>query len=130
MSPSSLFWITLCASSFFQCVFSWTEASQSDRPVPVGHREDGCLLPRHAQQREAGQQVASGSRGSSLAEVVGPKACLSLKILCFQCLCIAPTYELALQIGQVVEQMGKFCSDVKLVYAVRGNRSAYGSLSF
>lgn len=41
-----------------------------------------------------------------------------------QCLCIAPTYELALQIGQVIEQMGKFCSDIKLVYAVRGNRGA------
>lgn len=25
--------------------------------------------------------------------------------------------------------MGKFCSDVKLVYAVRGNRSAYGSVN-
>lgn len=41
----------------------------------------------------------------------------------FQCLCIAPTYELALQIGQVIEQMGKFLPDVKLAYAVRGNRS-------
>ncbi|TWW57191.1 ATP-dependent RNA helicase DDX19A [Takifugu flavidus] len=44
-----------------------------------------------------------------------------------QCLCIAPTYELALQIGQVVEQMGKFCSNVKLVYAVRGNRMEKGT---
>lgn len=41
----------------------------------------------------------------------------------FQCLCISPTYELALQIGQVIEQMGKFCPDVKLAYGVRGNRS-------
>lgn len=41
----------------------------------------------------------------------------------FQCLCVAPTYELALQIGQVIEQMGKFCVDVKVAYAVRGNRS-------
>lgn len=41
----------------------------------------------------------------------------------FQCLCIAPTYELALQIGQVIEQMGKFCPDVKLAYGIRGNRS-------
>lgn len=42
---------------------------------------------------------------------------------CLQCLCIAPTYELALQIGQVTEQMGKFCADVKLAYGIRGNRS-------
>uniref|UniRef100_A0A915JAB1 RNA helicase n=1 Tax=Romanomermis culicivorax TaxID=13658 RepID=A0A915JAB1_ROMCU len=40
-----------------------------------------------------------------------------------QCLCLAPTYELALQIGQIVETMGKFCSDIKVAYAVRGARS-------
>ncbi|XP_060750538.1 ATP-dependent RNA helicase DDX19A [Tachysurus vachellii] len=39
-----------------------------------------------------------------------------------QCLCISPTYELALQIGKVVEQMGKFYPEVKLAYAIRGNR--------
>ncbi|XP_041801652.1 ATP-dependent RNA helicase DDX19A isoform X2 [Chelmon rostratus] len=43
-----------------------------------------------------------------------------------QCLCIAPTYELALQIGQVIEQMGKFCPDVKLAYGIRGNRMERG----
>ncbi|XP_041861099.1 ATP-dependent RNA helicase DDX19A isoform X2 [Melanotaenia boesemani] len=43
-----------------------------------------------------------------------------------QCLCIAPTYELALQIGQVIEQMGKFCPDVELAYAIRGNRMERG----
>lgn len=40
-----------------------------------------------------------------------------------QCLCLAPTYELALQTGRVVEQMGKFCVDVQVMYAVRGNPS-------
>ncbi|KAI3357752.1 hypothetical protein L3Q82_016157 [Scortum barcoo] len=44
-----------------------------------------------------------------------------------QCLCIAPTYELALQIGQVIEQMGKFCPDVKLAYGIRGNRMERGT---
>uniref|UniRef100_A0A3P8UHP7 RNA helicase n=1 Tax=Amphiprion percula TaxID=161767 RepID=A0A3P8UHP7_AMPPE len=43
-----------------------------------------------------------------------------------QCLCISPTYELALQIGQVIEQMGKFCPDVKVQYAIRGNRMQRG----
>ncbi|XP_068453413.1 ATP-dependent RNA helicase DDX19A [Clinocottus analis] len=43
-----------------------------------------------------------------------------------QCLCIAPTYELALQTGQVIEQMGTFCPDVKLAYAIRGNRMERG----
>uniref|UniRef100_A0A8C6L302 RNA helicase n=3 Tax=Nothobranchius furzeri TaxID=105023 RepID=A0A8C6L302_NOTFU len=44
-----------------------------------------------------------------------------------QCLCVAPTYELALQTGQVIEQMGKFCPDVKLAYAVRGTKAVRGS---
>ncbi|XP_072101375.1 ATP-dependent RNA helicase DDX19A isoform X1 [Mobula birostris] len=43
-----------------------------------------------------------------------------------QCLCLSPTYELALQTGQVIEQMGKFCPDIKLAYAVRGNRLEKG----
>ncbi|XP_055515553.1 ATP-dependent RNA helicase DDX19A isoform X1 [Leucoraja erinacea] len=43
-----------------------------------------------------------------------------------QCLCLSPTYELALQTGQVIEQMGKFSPDIKLAYAVRGNRLEKG----
>ncbi|XP_031701030.1 ATP-dependent RNA helicase DDX19A [Anarrhichthys ocellatus] len=43
-----------------------------------------------------------------------------------QCLCISPTYELALQIGHVIEQMGEFCPDVKLAYGIRGNRLERG----
>ncbi|NXM33387.1 DDX25 helicase, partial [Oxyruncus cristatus] len=43
-----------------------------------------------------------------------------------QCLCLAPTYELALQIGQVVRTIGKFCTDIKVNYAVRGNRILKG----
>ncbi|KAM9269282.1 ATP-dependent RNA helicase DDX25 isoform 1-T2 [Morus bassanus] len=44
-----------------------------------------------------------------------------------QCLCLAPTYELALQIGRVVETIGRFCADVKVTYAVRGNRVLQGA---
>ena len=36
-----------------------------------------------------------------------------------QCLCIAPTYELALQIGSVIEKMSTFL-DIKVKYALRG----------
>ncbi|XP_071432525.1 ATP-dependent RNA helicase DDX25 isoform X2 [Pithys albifrons albifrons] len=43
-----------------------------------------------------------------------------------QCLCLAPTYELALQIGQVVRAIGKFCTDIKVNYAVRGNQMLKG----
>ena len=42
--------------------------------------------------------------------------------LFLQCLCLAPTYELALQIGQVTESMAKHMSDVTVKYAVRGER--------
>ncbi|XP_069473389.1 ATP-dependent RNA helicase DDX25 isoform X2 [Ambystoma mexicanum] len=44
-----------------------------------------------------------------------------------QCLCLCPTFELALQTGSVVEQMGRFCTDISVVYAVRGNRPGKGS---
>ncbi|NXD88066.1 DDX25 helicase, partial [Halcyon senegalensis] len=44
-----------------------------------------------------------------------------------QCLCLAPTYELALQIGLVVEKIGQFCTDIKVTYAVRGNRVWQGA---
>lgn len=43
--------------------------------------------------------------------------CVSLKVIC-----LSPTYELALQTGQVAEKMGKFCPEVKIGYAVRGER--------
>lgn len=42
-----------------------------------------------------------------------------------QCLCLSPTYELALQTGKVIEQMGKFYPELKLAYAVRGNKCEY-----
>ncbi|XP_021238782.1 ATP-dependent RNA helicase DDX25-like isoform X3 [Numida meleagris] len=45
-----------------------------------------------------------------------------------QCLCLAPTYELALQIGHVVEKMGQFCNDIKVTYAVQGNRVSPGTV--
>lgn len=44
-----------------------------------------------------------------------------------QCLCISPTYELALQTGKVVEQMGQFYPEVTLAYAIRGNKMLKGS---
>ncbi|VDN02910.1 unnamed protein product [Thelazia callipaeda] len=37
-----------------------------------------------------------------------------------QSLCLAPTYELALQIGQVVEKLAEFLPEIRVKYAVRG----------
>ncbi|CAH3027041.1 unnamed protein product [Porites evermanni] len=47
--------------------------------------------------------------------------CTFIKVIC-----ISPTYELALQTGQVAEKMGKFCPEVKIGYAVRGERVSRG----
>ncbi|PKU29251.1 atp-dependent rna helicase ddx19a [Limosa lapponica baueri] len=46
--------------------------------------------------------------------------------LSLTCLCLSPTYELALQTGKVIEQMGKFYPELKLAYAVRGNKLERG----
>ncbi|XP_077162453.1 ATP-dependent RNA helicase DDX25 isoform X1 [Paroedura picta] len=45
-----------------------------------------------------------------------------------QCLCLSPTFELAVQTGQVVEKMGKFCVNIGVIYAVRGNRLPRGTV--
>ncbi|XP_076472481.1 ATP-dependent RNA helicase DDX19A-like [Babylonia areolata] len=39
-----------------------------------------------------------------------------------QCLCLAPTYELALQIGQVIKKMAYYMDNLTIGYAVRGKR--------
>ena len=44
-----------------------------------------------------------------------------------QVLCLAPTYELALQIGEVASKMSQFCPDINMRYAVRGEDMAFGS---
>lgn len=37
-----------------------------------------------------------------------------------QVLCLSPTYELAIQTGEVAAHMAKFCPEIELKYAVRG----------
>ncbi|CAD5122583.1 DgyrCDS10995 [Dimorphilus gyrociliatus] len=44
-----------------------------------------------------------------------------------QALCLAPTYELALQIGEVCEQMSKFMTGLEIIFAVKGQRLDRGS---
>ena len=45
---------------------------------------------------------------------------LLLLLFLYKVICLLPTYELALQTGQMAEKMGKFCPEVKIGYAVRG----------
>jgi len=44
-----------------------------------------------------------------------------------QVLCLSPTYELALQIGEVASKMSQFCPDLTIRYAVRGEDLPRGS---
>lgn len=43
-----------------------------------------------------------------------------------QVLCLSPTYELAIQTGEVAARMAKFCPDILIRYAVRGEEIARG----
>ena len=47
----------------------------------------------------------------------------SVKEDCFQVLCLSPTYELAIQTGEVAAKMAQFCPDIKIRFAVRGEES-------
>lgn len=40
-----------------------------------------------------------------------------------QVLCLSPTYELAIQTGEVAAKMSRFCPEIKIKYAVRGEES-------
>lgn len=40
-----------------------------------------------------------------------------------QVLCLSPTYELAIQTGEVAARMSRFCPEIKIKYAVRGEES-------
>lgn len=37
-----------------------------------------------------------------------------------QVLCLSPTYELAIQTGEVLAKMSQFCPQIKLKYVLRG----------
>ena len=40
-----------------------------------------------------------------------------------QVLCLSPTYELAVQTGEVAAKMAQFCPEIKMRFAVRGEES-------
>ncbi|CAG0880227.1 unnamed protein product, partial [Darwinula stevensoni] len=43
-----------------------------------------------------------------------------------QALCLSPTYELALQTGDVAQKMAQFCPEIRVRYAVKGERISRG----
>ncbi|XP_055371047.1 DEAD-box helicase Dbp80-like isoform X1 [Condylostylus longicornis] len=46
-----------------------------------------------------------------------------------QVICLSPTYELAIQTGEVAAKMAKFCPEIKLKYAVRGEDLYQGKIN-
>lgn len=40
-----------------------------------------------------------------------------------QVLCLSPTYELAIQTGEVAKKMATYCPDIEMRFAVRGEES-------
>ncbi|XP_034947575.1 DEAD-box helicase Dbp80 [Chelonus insularis] len=45
-----------------------------------------------------------------------------------QVLCLSPTYELAIQTGEVAAKMSQFCPEIKIKYAVRGEEIPRGTV--
>ena len=47
-----------------------------------------------------------------------------------QCVCLSPTYELALQTGEVVRKMGQFMKNLRIRFAIRGEKGNFGLVQF
>ncbi|KFO81840.1 ATP-dependent RNA helicase DDX25, partial [Cuculus canorus] len=95
-----------------------------NRPSKIQERALPIMLAYPPQNLIA--QSQSGT-GKTAAFVLAMLSRVNAAEKYLQCLCLAPTYELALQIGQVVETIGKFCANIKVAYAVRGNQVPQGT---
>lgn len=68
-------------------------------------------------------QAQSGT-GKTAAFVLTMLCRIDVNLKCPQCICLAPTLELAKQIGEVVEKMGKYMENLKIHYAIKGGNMA------
>jgi len=68
-----------------------------------------------------------GGTGKTAAFVLAMLSRVNTDLKHPQVLCLSPTYELALQIGEVAGKMSRFCPDLTIRYAVRGEEVARGS---
>ncbi|XP_070141004.1 DEAD-box helicase Dbp80 isoform X3 [Drosophila kikkawai] len=64
-------------------------------------------------------QSQSGT-GKTAAFVLAMLSRVNVNLNYPQVLCLSPTYELAIQTGEVAARMGQFCPEIKLRFAVRG----------
>jgi len=71
-------------------------------------------------------QSQSGT-GKTAAFVLAMLSRVNTSLQHTQVLCLSPTFELALQIGEVASKMCQFCPDLTIKYAVRGEEIARGS---
>ncbi|XP_069598566.1 ATP-dependent RNA helicase DDX25 [Ranitomeya imitator] len=71
-------------------------------------------------------QSQSGT-GKTAAFVLAMLSRVDVKKKYPQCICLSPTFELALQTGDVLKQMGKFCEGIDVIFAIRGNRPTRGT---
>ncbi|XP_043729610.1 ATP-dependent RNA helicase DDX25-like isoform X2 [Cervus elaphus] len=90
-----------------------------NRPSKIQEMALPMMLAHPPQNLIAQSQSGTGKTAAFVLAMLSRVNALNLFP---QCLCLAPTYELALQTGRVVERMGKFCVDVQVMYAIRGNR--------
>ena len=104
------------------------------RPVSIGHRENSHLRVDHAQSSRHQKALHAGLCDfhvwfglKSTVNLIDLWNCIfvfnnSPVYYSLQCICLAPTYELALQIGNVTKEMGKFIEGLVIGYGVRGER--------
>jgi len=72
-------------------------------------------------------QSQSGT-GKTAAFVLTMLSRVSLSDKYPQCICLSPTFELALQTGKTIEEMGKNLEGLSVAYAVRHNKVQRGTL--
>ncbi|CAB3404305.1 unnamed protein product [Caenorhabditis bovis] len=73
-------------------------------------------------------QAQSGT-GKTAAFVLTMLCRIDVNLTYPQCICLAPTIELAKQIGEVVEKMGKFMNGLRIHYALRGSATRGAKLT-
>ncbi|CAB3366691.1 Hypothetical predicted protein [Cloeon dipterum] len=95
-----------------------------DAPSKIQETALPTLLADPAQNMIA--QSQSGT-GKTAAFVLAMLSRVDLNLNHPQVLCLAPTYELALQIGEVATKMAQFLPAMKIVFAVRGEDRARGT---
>nr|CAD7411397.1 unnamed protein product [Timema cristinae] len=87
------------------------------------------LLADPPQNMIAQSQSGTGKTAAfvlAMLSRVDPKKDYPQRVGMLQVLCLSPTYELAIQTGEVAARMSQFCPEIKIRYAVRGEEVPRG----